>query len=290
MALPSPPYYYQAIRTWDLVLNRALGSATVQFYAEGDSAYSTPLTIWDFAGTSLGASLTSTAAGDVGPYVLAVPRAVAKSGDWTTPVASYKGIEDAVTTAKDAAVAAQAAAESANTLPAGGTTGQYVAKASNADYDYTYVDPAVAGGGGHVIKDEGSTLTQRAALNFVGSTVTVTDNAGAGATVVTVSAAPDSIMTGADPDLDTFAKVAAALANDATFATVATALAGKAATTQTPPIYVPTTLPLPSRSSVIPAGYTGVVGLITTLVPSITDAAILAFLTVDGDFVLELAP
>jgi len=41
-------------------------------------------------------------------------------------------------------------------------------------------------GGGHVIEDEGTPLTQRTNLNFVGAGVTVTDDAGNDATVVTI--------------------------------------------------------------------------------------------------------
>lgn len=42
-------------------------------------------------------------------------------------------------------------------------------------------------GGGHTIQDEGTPLTQRTNLNFVGAGVTVTDDAGNDATVVTIS-------------------------------------------------------------------------------------------------------
>lgn len=42
-------------------------------------------------------------------------------------------------------------------------------------------------GGGHTIEDEGTPLTQRTNLNFVGAGVTVTDDAGNDATVVTIS-------------------------------------------------------------------------------------------------------
>lgn len=41
--------------------------------------------------------------------------------------------------------------------------------------------------GGHVIEDEGTPLTQRTKLNFVGSGVAVTDDSGDDATVVTIS-------------------------------------------------------------------------------------------------------
>lgn len=44
-----------------------------------------------------------------------------------------------------------------------------------------------SGGGGHTIKDEGTPLTQRTGLNFIGSGVTVTDNAGSNSTDVTIS-------------------------------------------------------------------------------------------------------
>jgi len=44
------------------------------------------------------------------------------------------------------------------------------------------------GGGGHVIEDEGTPLTQRTKLNFVGGGVAVTDDSGDDATVVTVEA------------------------------------------------------------------------------------------------------
>jgi len=42
------------------------------------------------------------------------------------------------------------------------------------------------GGGGHTIEDEGTPLTQRTNLNFVGAGVTVTDDAGNDATIVTI--------------------------------------------------------------------------------------------------------
>lgn len=45
------------------------------------------------------------------------------------------------------------------------------------------------GGAGHVIQDEGSTLTARSKLNFVGSTVTATDDAANDRTVVTIAGA-----------------------------------------------------------------------------------------------------
>ena len=41
-------------------------------------------------------------------------------------------------------------------------------------------------GGGHTIKDEGSALTQRTNLNFVGDGVTATDDAGDNETTVTI--------------------------------------------------------------------------------------------------------
>lgn len=51
-------------------------------------------------------------------------------------------------------------------------------------------------GGGHTIQDEGIDLTQRTNLNFVGATVTVTDDAGNDATVVTISAGAGDDLQG----------------------------------------------------------------------------------------------
>jgi len=54
-----------------------------------------------------------------------------------------------------------------------------------------------ASGSGHTIQDEGTPLTQRTNLNFAGSTVTVTDDAGNDATLVTITG-----TSGSDLDLD----------------------------------------------------------------------------------------
>ena len=46
---------------------------------------------------------------------------------------------------------------------------------------------SVGGGGGHTIQDEGTPLTQRSNLNFAGTAVTVTDDSGNDATLVTIT-------------------------------------------------------------------------------------------------------
>jgi hypothetical protein len=52
--------------------------------------------------------------------------------------------------------------------------------------DADWVEVVVgSGGGGHVIQDTGTPLTQRSKLNFVGTIVEVTDDPGNDATVVT---------------------------------------------------------------------------------------------------------
>lgn len=63
-----------------------------------------------------------------------------------------------------------------------GTTGQV--PTINASGKLKYATP---GGGGHVIEDEGTPLTQRTKLNFVGAGVTVTDDSGDDASVVTIA-------------------------------------------------------------------------------------------------------
>jgi hypothetical protein len=58
------------------------------------------------------------------------------------------------------------------------------------------LDGLVTSGGGHKIQDEGSAVTQRTNLNFIGAAVAVTDDPVNDATDVTVTAsggaAPDS--------------------------------------------------------------------------------------------------
>ncbi len=54
--------------------------------------------------------------------------------------------------------------------------------------------PQSGGGGGHTIQDEGTPLTQRTNLNFVGSAVTVTDGgAGPDSTIVTITGGSISV-------------------------------------------------------------------------------------------------
>lgn len=81
-----------------------------------------------------------------------------------------------------------------SSLPAGGTTGQVLAKASNTDGDVAWVD--VAGGGAVAVNDEGVEVVAAASrLNFVGPNVTVTD-AGGGEVTVTIG---DGGTPAADP-------------------------------------------------------------------------------------------
>ena len=53
-----------------------------------------------------------------------------------------------------------------------------------------------SGGSGHVIQDEGTPLTARANLNFVGADVTATDDAGNNATVITIASAGSGLTHG----------------------------------------------------------------------------------------------
>ena len=62
--------------------------------------------------------------------------------------------------------------------------------------------PGSAGSGsGHTIEDEGTPLTQRTSLNFVGAGVTVTDDAGNDATVVTIPGGGSSSPGGSDREV-----------------------------------------------------------------------------------------
>ena len=69
-------------------------------------------------------------------------------------------------------------------VPAGGSAGQALVKIDGTDYNTQWA----TSGGGHVVQDEGTPLTQRANLNFVGASVTVTDDAGSDSSIVTIAA------------------------------------------------------------------------------------------------------
>lgn len=62
------------------------------------------------------------------------------------------------------------------------TTGQTMVKQA----DNTWAPGTASGGSGHTIEDEGTPLTQRDTLNFVGAGVTVTDDSGNDTTIVTI--------------------------------------------------------------------------------------------------------
>lgn len=57
----------------------------------------------------------------------------------------------------------------------------------DSNIEYPIINATGGGGSGHTIEDEGTPLTTRTKLNFVGAGVTVTDDSGDDATVVTIS-------------------------------------------------------------------------------------------------------
>lgn len=100
----------------------------------------------------------------------------------------------------------------------------------------------LGGGGGHVIEDEGTPLTQRTKLNFVGAGVTVTDDSGDDATVVTIpSQVVDAINNGATTTAPSENAVFDALALKNDLANTATALTDGASITITGPKHTLTT-------------------------------------------------
>ena len=68
-------------------------------------------------------------------------------------------------------------------VPASGTTGQVLTKASNADYDTTWTTPSGGSGGHTILNGSGSAMTQRGKLQFDG--LNVSDDSGNDKTVVT---------------------------------------------------------------------------------------------------------
>ena len=71
--------------------------------------------------------------------------------------------------------------EASDTIPESGTL------LDNLNHIRYLINNISGGGGGHTIEEEGSPLTQRTKLNFVGTIVTVTDDPGDNATVVTLT-------------------------------------------------------------------------------------------------------
>jgi len=68
-----------------------------------------------------------------------------------------------------------------------------------ADYELVVSQINTTGGlGGHVIKDEGTKLTQRQNLNFIGAGVAATDNAATDATDVTITATGGGALIGVE--------------------------------------------------------------------------------------------
>jgi len=91
-------------------------------------------------------------------------------------------------------------------LPAGGSTGQVLAKSSGTDYDANWATGGV--GTGIDIEDEGSTVNTATKLNFVGPGVTATD-AGGGETTVDIpgggSVIPSTIEINSTAELEALA-------------------------------------------------------------------------------------
>ena len=65
----------------------------------------------------------------------------------------------------------------------GGTAGQALVKLDDTDYNTQWITTSL----GHIVEDEGTPLPQQPSLNFAGSGVAVTDDAGNSATLVTIA-------------------------------------------------------------------------------------------------------
>ena len=75
-------------------------------------------------------------------------------------------------------------------VPASGTTGQVLTKASNADYDTTWTTPSGGSGGHTILNSSGTAMNQRGKLQFDGATVT--DDSANDKTIVTTT--PQSMI------------------------------------------------------------------------------------------------
>jgi hypothetical protein len=72
-------------------------------------------------------------------------------------------------------------------VPNGGSIGQVLKKNSAADQDLVWGTVSGGGGSAHTIQEEGSSLTARSNLNFIGALVTATDDSANDATKVTIA-------------------------------------------------------------------------------------------------------
>lgn len=102
----------------------------------------------------------------------------------TSPTNNNLVAMDANGNIKDSGSKASDFATSSEGVPTGGTTGQVLAKASGTDYDTEWVNASGGSGGHTIINDAGTSMTQRAGLQF--EDMNVTDDSTNDKTVVTL--------------------------------------------------------------------------------------------------------
>lgn len=112
-----------------------LRSGTGQVFAESDTSYATPLTVYDLAGVAH-TTVDIDSQGVTEAFRADAPVVVWKSGDVVLPIWSGTGMREAAEAAQVAAEAAQAAAEAAAAAAEGAASGAGLLTQTAADSRY----------------------------------------------------------------------------------------------------------------------------------------------------------
>jgi hypothetical protein len=119
--------------------DHVVAEGQVYIYDPSDTGFASPLALKDLNGLPLPNPLISSPAGFLEEFVATSPQVLWKSGDWTGLFDSYRGMLDEVI-----AIRAQLlAALTERGVPTGGTTGQVLAKAGEADFATVWQSPIV---------------------------------------------------------------------------------------------------------------------------------------------------
>lgn len=119
--------------------NMVVRNGSLSIYDPEDTGGTTLLTLTTPGGVPLTNPLTTNEYGLVQPFIADLPQVMWRSGEFEGYFESYEGLRDQAV----AAVAAVNAALFERGVKIGGTTGQYLTKMSDDDYDTAWQTPVV---------------------------------------------------------------------------------------------------------------------------------------------------